>query len=112
MLPTSFYTPHAVHLLVTLPVTVKLESVQLTQSTSALQSEVVFHCLPVLRDVIQPSSIEIDVKWFADGENILAQTFNAGVKASSSLPEGAWRLGQTVGRRGRVKRETEENKER
>ena len=100
------------HLLVTPPVTVKLESVQLTQSTSALQSEVVFHCLPVLRDVIQPSSIEIDVKWFADGENILAQTFNAGVKASSSLPEGAWRLGQTVGRRGRVKRETEENKER
>ena len=79
----------------------KLESVLLTQSTSALQSEVVFHCLPVLRDVIQPSSIEIDVKWFADGENILAQTFNAGVKASSSLPEGAWRLGQTVGGRGR-----------
>ena len=36
-------------------------------------SQVIFHCLPVLRDVIEPSSIDIDVKWFADGENILSQ---------------------------------------
>jgi hypothetical protein len=70
--------------------------VVLSQDTNALQSEVVFHCLPVLRDVLQPSSIEIEVKWFVDEENVLAQTFSAGVQASSSLGEGLWRLGQTV----------------
>ena len=86
--------------------------------------KVIFHCLPVLRDVIEPSSIDIDVKWFADGENILSQvlfwvthtispsgfsnagciraktvepqTFNAGSQASSSLPEDLWHLGQTI----------------
>ena len=81
----------------------KLESVLLTQSTSALQSEVVFHCLPVLRDVIQPSSIEIDVKWFADGENILAQTFNAGSGLPVVFQKGleAWPDGRREGERRR-----------
>jgi len=76
--------------------TVKLENVLLTVETNDLKSEVVFHCLPVLQDVIEPSSIDIDVKWFADGENILSQTFNAGNQASSSLPEELWHLGQTI----------------
>lgn len=76
--------------------TVKLDSVLLTQSRNNLQSEVIFNCLPVLRDVIQPSSIDIDVKWFVDGENVLSQTFSAGQQTSGSLPEKHWRLGQTI----------------
>ena len=70
-------------------VTVKLENVLLTVETNDLKSEVkfhdfakkkpriifkvIFHCLPVLRDVIEPTSIDIEIKWFADGENILSQ---------------------------------------
>ena len=79
------------HLLLTLSlftVTVKLENVLLTVETNDLKSEVkfhdfaknlknhfkvIFHCLPVLRDVIEPTSIDIEIKWFADGENILSQ---------------------------------------
>jgi len=76
--------------------TVKMEKVVLTQGTNALQSEIVFHCNPVLKDVIVPDSIEIDVKWFVDGENVLSEAFNAKDKVSGTLNEEHWRMGQTI----------------
>ena len=46
--------------------------------------------------MIVPESIEIDVKWFVDGENVLSETFNAKDKVSGTLGEEHWRMGQTV----------------
>ena len=71
----------------------------LTQGTNTLQSEIMFHCNPVLKDVIVPESIEIDVKWFVDGENVLSEAFNAKDKVSGTLGEQHWRMGQTVRKR-------------
>jgi len=76
--------------------TVKMEKVVLTQGTNALQSEIVFHCNPVLKDVIVPESIEIDVKWFVEGENVLSETFNAKDRVSGTLTEEHWSMGQTI----------------
>jgi len=76
--------------------TVKMEAVVLTQGTNTLQSEIMFHCNPVLKDVIVPESIEIDVKWFVDGENVLSEAFNAKDKVSGTLGEQHWRMGQTI----------------
>ena len=73
-----------------------MEAVVLTQGTNTLQSEIMFHCNPVLKDVIVPESIEIDVKWFVDGENVLSEAFNAKDKVSGTLSEEHWRMGPTV----------------
>ena len=77
-------------------VTVKLEKVVLTQGTNTLQSEILFHCNPVLTDVIVPESIEIEVKWFVDRENVLSETFNAKDRVSGTLSEEHWQMGQKV----------------
>jgi hypothetical protein len=73
-----------------------MEKVVLTQGTNEIHSEIVFHCNPVLKDVIVPESIEIDVKWFVDGENVLSEAFNAKDRVSGTLNEEHWRMGQTV----------------
>lgn len=76
--------------------TVKMEKVVLTQGSNTLQSEIIFHCNPVLKDVIVPESIEIDIKWYVDEENVLSETFNAKDKVSGTLTEEHWRMGQTI----------------
>jgi len=76
--------------------TVKLSEVVLTQATNALHSEIIFLCSPILIDVIEPSSIEIDVKWFVDGENVLSEKFNAADRVSGSLSEEHWVMGQKI----------------
>ena len=73
-----------------------MEKVVLTQGSNTLQSEIIFHCNPVLKDVIVPESIEIDIKWYVDEENVLSETFNAKDKVSGTLTEEHWRMGQTV----------------
>lgn len=76
----------------------RLEGVLLSQGTNTLQSEIIFHCNAVLKDVIVPESIEIDVKWFVDGENVLSETFNAKERVSGVLTEKHWKMGQKVRR--------------
>ena len=77
-------------------VTVKMTEAVLTQSTNSLQSEIIFHCNAVLTDVIVPSSIDIDVKWFVDDKNVHSETFNAKDRVSGVLEEKYWKMGQTV----------------
>ena len=77
-------------------VTVKMEKAVLTQSTNKLHSEIVFHCNAVLTDVIVPSSIDIDVKWFVDNKNVHSETFNAKDRVAGVLEEKHWSMGQTV----------------
>lgn len=76
--------------------TVKLSEVVLTQATNALHSEILFLCNPILTDVIEPSSIEIDVKWYVDGENVLSEKFNAADRVSGSLSEEHWEMGHKI----------------
>ena len=68
----------------------------LTQGTNNLQSEVVFFCNTILKDVLDPGSIEIEVMWFVDEKNVLSESFLASSKVSTSLTEEYWSLGQTV----------------
>ena len=82
--------------LIRISVTVKMEKAVITQSTNKLHSEIVFHCNAVLTDVIVPSSIDIDVKWFVDGKNVHSETFNAKDRVSGVLEEKYWKMGQTV----------------
>ena len=82
--------------LIRISVTVKMEKAVITQSTNKLHSEIVFHCNAVLTDVIVPSSIDIDVKWFVDNKNVHSETFNAEDRVAGVLEEKHWSMGQTV----------------
>ena len=73
-----------------------MEKAVITQSTNKLRSEIVFHCNAVLTDVIVPSSIDIDVKWFVDNKNAHSETFNAKDRVAGVLEEKHWSMGQTV----------------
>ena len=73
-----------------------MEKAVITQSTNKLRSEIVFHCNAVLTDVIVPSSIDIDVKWFVDNKNVHSETFNAKDRVAGVLEEKHWSMGQTV----------------
>ena len=75
----------------------KLTAVELSLGTNNLQSEVVFSCLPVLEDVLDPASIEIEVLWFVEDKNVYSEAFLASSKTAGSLTEEHWSLGQTVG---------------
>ena len=61
-------------------VTVKMKEVQMTQTTNNLQSEILFLCQPILEDVLDPTSIEIEVMWFVEDKNVVSETFLASSK--------------------------------
>ena len=77
-------------------VTVNMTDAVLTQSTNTLQSEIIFHCNAILTDIIEPSSIDIDVKWFVDGKNVHSESFNAKDRVSGVLSEDHWQMGQSI----------------
>ena len=96
MIAVSMIIIMRVSQLILISVTVKMEKAVLTQSTNKLHSEIVFHCNAVLTDVIVPSSIDIDVKWFVDNKNVHSETFNAKDRVAGVLEEKHWSMGQTV----------------
>ena len=73
-----------------------MKEVTLTQGTNNLQSEIVFFCNPILQDVLDPASIEIEVTWFVEDTNVLSETFLASSKVAGTLSEEHWSMGQTV----------------
>ena len=83
-----------------------MEDAVITQSTNTLQSEVIFHCNAILSDIIEPSSIDIDVKWFVDDKNVHSETFNAKDRISGVLTEEHWKMGQTVSKNETFKLQT------
>ena len=68
----------------------------LTQGTNNLQSEIIFSCNTILKDVLDPGSIEIEVMWFVEEKNVLSETFLASSKVSTTLSQEYWSMGQTV----------------
>ena len=73
-----------------------MRDVILLQGTNQQQSEILFFCNPLLTDVIVPSTIEIDVLWFVDGNNVYSETFNTQEQTAGTLREEYWKMGQTV----------------
>ena len=96
MIAVSMIIIMRVSQLIRISVTVKMEKAVITQSTNKLHSEIIFHCNAVLTDVIVPSSIDIDVKWFVDNKNVHSETFNAKDRVAGVLEEKHWSMGQTV----------------
>ena len=96
MIAVSMIIIMRVSQLIRISVTVKMEKAVITQSTNKLHSEIIFHCNAVLTDVIVPSSIDIDVKWFVDNKNVHSETFNAEDRVAGVLEEKHWSMGQTV----------------
>ena len=83
-------------MITSISVTVNMTDAVLTQATNTLQSEIIFHCNAILTDIIEPSSIDIDVKWFVDNKNVHSETFSAQDRVSGVLTEEHWSMGQSI----------------
>ena len=83
-------------MITSISVTVNMTDAVLTQATNTLQSEIIFHCNAILTDIIEPSSIDIDVKWFVDNKNVHSETFSAQDRVSGVLTEEHWVMGQSI----------------
>ena len=77
-------------------VPVKMREVVLIQGTNQIESEIQFFCNPLLSDVIVPSTIVLEVKWFVDEVNVVSETFNTQDQTVATLGEEFWTMGQTV----------------
>ena len=73
-----------------------MREVVLIQGTNQIESEIQFFCNPLLSDVIVPSTIVLEVKWFVDDVNVVSETFNTQDQTVATLGEEFWTMGQTV----------------
>ena len=85
-----------------LAVTVRLDDVVITHNTNAAGTEVVFHCNPLLSNVVDLGTVEIEVEWFVNDRRVEEESFLLRDKTVGTLGQTMWTVGQTV-RRGLAK---------
>ena len=77
-------------------VTVRLDDVVITHNTNAAGTEVVFNCNPLLSNVVDVGTVEIEVEWFVNDRVVEEDTFRLQDKTVGTLGQTMWSVGQTV----------------
>ena len=68
----------------------------ITHNTNAAGTEVVFNCNPLLSNVVDVGTVEIEVEWFVNDRVVEEETFRLQDKTVGTLGQTMWTVGQTV----------------
>ena len=77
-------------------VTVRLDDVVITHNTNAAGTEVVFNCNPLLSNVVDLGTVEIEIEWFVNDRRVEEESFLLQDKTVGTLGQTMWTVGQTV----------------
>ncbi len=81
-------------------VSVKIDEVILSYDGSSERldgDDPTFYCHPMLRDVLDPLAIALEVDWYADERLVQHEEFALAAKSVGVLEAGNWHRGEKVG---------------
>lgn len=73
-----------------------LDDVVMTHDTNPSGTEVVFKCNPLLSNVADLDTVDLEVKWFVNDRLVEEENFNLREKTVGTLNQSKWTLGQKV----------------
>ncbi len=68
----------------------------MTHDTNPSATEVVFHCNPLLSNVVDIDSVEVEIQWYVNGRLVEEETFKLSEKTVGTLDQTKWTIGQKV----------------
>ena len=79
-----------------LAVTVALEEVVLSYDTNLAETELTFYCNPILKDVVDPRTVVVEITWYSGTKVVHEEEFNLETRSVGKLTQDKWSVGSSL----------------